>query len=149
MRRSYIVLDTNVLVSALVFGGVPREVLTLVMAGRVICSLSLPILDELRDVLQRPKFGLSLEQAVAIVEELSEICTIVSPTETLQVIDADPADNRILECAIKAKATFIVSGDSHLLALAAHEGIWILRPSEFLQRITSADDERARRKRRR
>ncbi len=146
MKRPHIVLDTNVLVSALLFGGVPRDVLQLVITGKVVCSLSLPILDELRDVLQRPRFGFSLQQAMTIVAELSDLCTIVAPTETVQVINADPADNRILECAIQARADAIVSGDAHLLALGTYKAIRILRPSEFIEMVNAEVADRKNRR---
>jgi len=147
MKRPRIVLDTNVLISAMLFGGVPREILNLVLSGKITCSLSQPIIDELLNVLQRPKFGLSLQQAVAIAEELSDLCTIVSPEERVQVIADDPDDNRIVECAMKAKAAFIVSGDAHLLALGAYKDIRILSPSEFLQLIASTTGEGRKRRR--
>ncbi len=133
MKRPHIVLDTNVLISALLFGGLPAEILDVIVARVVQCSLSPSILDELKDVLQRPKFGFSSQQAIAIVEELSTLCTIVSPSERINIVTADPDDNRILECALEARAEIVVSGDAHLLELAVHEGIRILNPSEFLQ----------------
>ncbi len=150
MKRPHIVLDTNVLVSALLFGGPPREILDMIVARAVNCSLSLPILDELKDVLQRPKFGLSSQQAMAVVEELSAQCTIVDPFERISVISADPDDDRILECALEARADTIVSGDAHLRELGVHEGIRILSPSEFLRMMqegTPTPKGRRRRKR--
>jgi putative PIN family toxin of toxin-antitoxin system len=150
MKRPHIVLDTNVLVSALLFGGPPREILDMIGAGTVNCSLSPPILDELKDVLQRPKFGFSSQQAVAVVEELSALCTIVSPSERIAIISADPDDDRILECALEARADTIVSGDAHLLELGRHEGIRIVSPSEFLRMMqegTLTSEGRRRRKR--
>ncbi len=133
MRRPHIILDTNVLISASLFGGLPREILKLIVAGIIDCSLSLPILDELKDVLQRPKFGLSAQQAMAIVEELSTLCGVVVPLRRIRSICADPNDDRILECALEARADAIVSGDAHLLDLGMYEGISILSPSEFLR----------------
>ena len=151
MKRPHIVLDTNVLISALLFGGPPREILNMIVAGAVDCSLSPPILDELKDVLQRPKFGFSSQQAMAVVEELSALCTIVGPFERISVISADPDDDRILECALEARADIIVSGDAHLLELGRHEGIRILSPSEFLRMMregTPSPGGKRRRKRR-
>jgi putative PIN family toxin of toxin-antitoxin system len=133
MKRPHVVLDTNVLVSALVFGGSPREILNMIVAGAVHCSLSLPILDELQDVLQRPKFGFSPQQARAIAEDLSALCAIANPLERISIIRADPDDDRILECALEARAGIIISGDTHLLDLREYEGIRIMNPSEFLQ----------------
>jgi putative PIN family toxin of toxin-antitoxin system len=133
MKRPHVVLDTNVLISAMLFGGPPREILEMIVAGAVDCSLSLPILDELTEVLQRPKFGFSSQQAMIVVEEFSALCSIVSPSERICVISADPDDDRILECALEAQADIIVSGDAHLLGLGRHKGIRILSPSEFLR----------------
>jgi uncharacterized protein len=133
MKRPHIVLDTNVLVSALLFGGPPREVLDMVVARAAHCSLSPAILDELRDVLQRPKFGFSSRQAIAIIEKLCASCAIISPLTRIGVVRADPDDDRLLECALEARADVIVSGDAHLLELGKHEGIRILSPSEFLR----------------
>jgi putative PIN family toxin of toxin-antitoxin system len=150
MKRPHVVLDTNVLVSAVVFGGPPREILNMIVAGAVNCSLSLPILDELQNVLQRPKFGLSSQQAMAVVEDLSALCAIANPPERIRVISADPDDDRILECALEARAGIIISGDAHLLDLRVCEGIRIMNPSEFLQmrrERTPTPKERQRRKR--
>ncbi len=150
MKRPHVVLDTNVLISALLFGGPPRAILAMILAGSVDCSLSLPILDELRDVLHRPKFGLSSEQAMAVVEELSALCAIVGPSEQISAIRADPDDDRILECALEARAGIIISGDAHLLDLGVYEGIRIMNPSEFLpmvQERTPTPKGRRRRKR--
>jgi len=132
MKRPRIVLDTNVLISSLLFGGAPREILEMIIAGSIDCSLSTAILDELRDVLQRPKFGFSSQQALAIVEELCSLCEIVSPSLKIRVVKADPDDDRVIECALEAKAGIIVSGDAHLLELGTHKGIRILSPRDFL-----------------
>jgi putative PIN family toxin of toxin-antitoxin system len=135
MKRPHIVLDTDVLVSALIFGGPAREILSMIVAGAVNCSLSPSILIELQDVLQRPKFGFSSQRAMAVVEDLSALCTMVNPLEQISVIGADPDDDRILECALEARAGIIISGDAHLLDLGAYKGIRIMNPSEFLQMV--------------
>lgn len=132
MKRPHIVLDTNVLISALLFGDHPRQILDMILVGAVDCSLSVPILDEFAGVLQQPKFGFSSRQAMAVREELSTRCTMVHPSERIRAVDADPDDDRILECAVAARADIIVSGDAHLLKLRVHRGIRILSPSEFL-----------------
>jgi len=132
MKRPHVVLDTNVLVSAFLFGGPPREILNLIITGSVDCSLSSSILDELEDVLQCPKFGVSSREARALVEILSVLCAVVTPSEQISVIRTDPDDNRILECALAAGADVIISGDAHLHELTTYEGIRILNPSEFL-----------------
>jgi putative PIN family toxin of toxin-antitoxin system len=135
MQRRCIVLDTNVLLSAIVFGRAPRTILEMVIAGKVRCALSFAILDELRDVLQRPKFGFTPEQAVTVVEELRGVCEILNPARRLRTIKADPDDNRVLECAVEARADTIVSGDAHLLKLKSFRGISILTPADFLAHV--------------
>jgi len=133
MKRDRIVLDANVLISAILFNGPPRAVLELVIGGSVKCSLSLAILDELRNVLERPKFKFSPEQAFQVIEELHAVCDIVNPTIQVNIVTADPKDNMILECALESKAYSIVSGDQHLLAIVAFRGIQILSPSDYLK----------------
>lgn len=103
MKRQRVVLDTNVLISAILFGGAPREVLELVINGTIDCSLSLPILDELRDVLCRPKFGFSPEQSLRVLEELCAVCDVIQPVERIPILASDPDDTMILECAPNQK----------------------------------------------
>ncbi|MEW6356203.1 MAG: putative toxin-antitoxin system toxin component, PIN family [Planctomycetota bacterium] len=134
MTRPRIVLDTNVLISGIIFGGAPRRVLEQVIAGKVDCFLSTPILDELRSVLQRPKFGFTTEQTLQTIEELVSLCSIVTPSMQIGEITSDPDDNHVIECALHAHATIIVSGDAHLLALKEFEGIQILSPRDFLSK---------------
>jgi len=135
MNRPRIVLDTNVLISAILFGGKPQKVLDLVISGLVECTLSIAILDELKNVLQRPKFGFPADVCLHIAEELHGICDIISPSVSFDVIRSDPDDNRILECAVEAHAHFIVSGDPHLLDLGKFEKIKILNPADYLKKF--------------
>jgi len=82
-----IVLDSNVVISAFLFGGVPASLLELAFNGSIECFTSLPILDEIRDVLIRPKFGLSSEQALTLIEELHDLCQILSPSECIKALE--------------------------------------------------------------
>ena len=135
MKRHRIVLDTNVLISAILFGGPPKEALSRVISGAVDCSLSLAILDELRDVIGRPKFGFSPEQSLNILEELHAVCDIISPSIRINVVTADPDDNRILECAVESKAAFVITGDRHLLDLVEFRGIQIVTPTAYFGKL--------------
>jgi uncharacterized protein len=135
MTVPYIVLDSNVVISGFLFGGPPGRVLEYLLEGSVVCFTSLPLLDEIRDVLRRPKFGLSPEQSLAFVEELRDLCRIVQPEIRVREITEDPADNAVLECAAAARAGVIVSGDSHLLKLGRWRGVEILTPREFVGRM--------------
>ena len=135
MNRHRIVLDTNVLISVILFGGKPRRILESVISGSIDCSLSVVILGELRDVLGRDKFGFSPEACFRIVEELHAVCDIVSPSTRIDIIRSDPDDNRILECALEAQANFIVSGDPYLLKLGEFRNIKILSPADYLAKL--------------
>jgi putative PIN family toxin of toxin-antitoxin system len=125
-RRRHVVLDTNVLISGFLFDGKPRELLRKVIAGSIRCSLSEPILREFAEVLRRPKFGVPYGASQLIIQELNAICEVVTPSLRINAIGNGPDDDRILECAVEAKADFLVTGDKHLLELGSFKGIDIL-----------------------
>ena len=135
MSALRVVLDSNVIISGFLFGGPSARLLECALGGSVRCFTSLPILDEVRDVLQRPKFGLSADQALALIEELHDLCELVTPTRRVRVIKADPDDNAILECALAADAEVVVSGDSHLLDLGRWRKVRILQPAAAVREI--------------
>lgn len=149
MRARRAVLDANVIISAFLFGGTPRLALERAIDGVVQGFTSLPILDEIREVLQRPKFGLSARQAQMFIRELDDVFSIVDPVKCVNVIDADPDDNKILECAVAADTGVVVSGDAHLLELAIWRGIRIITPAKFTQETApiGKTPRRARRRR--
>jgi len=132
-----VVLDTNVLISAILFGGKPRRVLEKVIRGEIQLCLSEPILEELRGVLRRPKFDYSPEAVQVILAELIAISDFVNPSKTLCVVSEDAEDNRILECAVEGGASYIVTGDVHLLKLGGYRDIKILNANAFLDKISS------------
>ena len=130
-----VVLDTNVLISAILFGGKPRQILEKAIRGEIRLCLSEPILEELKGVLQRSKFDYSPETIQFILTELMGIADFVNPSETLNVVLEDPEDNRVLECAVEAKANYIISGDFHLLKLSRYLNIEVLNVAAFLERL--------------
>ena len=137
MNTLRVVFDSNIIISGFLFGGHPAQLLEYALGNSIHAFTSLPILDEVRDVLQRPKFELSSEQALTLIEELHYLCDVVTPTKRVRVISADPDDNIILECAQEVNATLIVSGDSHLLDLGRWKGINIANPVTAIRRIES------------
>ena len=126
-----IVVDSNVYVSALVFGGVPQKVLDLVEshADLVLCT-SRPVMDEVIEVL-RGKFDWTQAELNDFLPPLWQRCTIVAPTAAVKICD-DPDDNRILKCAQTAGARFIVTGDDDLLRLGLFGTARILTPRGFV-----------------
>jgi len=134
MTAPRIVLDTNVLISAIVFGGRYREVLEKVIAGRFTMAISAEMLAEFQGVLEGKKFRYPSDIVRTIVHELLAVSELVRPRMKVEQIKAGPADNRILEWALESGAAFIVSGDRHLLELGRFEGIPILDAAVFLAR---------------
>lgn len=129
-----VVIDTNVLVSSF-FGGRPREVMDLWRDQKFVLYLTDEILAEYLEVLAR--FGQVKEAIREFLALLSESKNVIfaNPTEQIYAVEADPEDNKFLECAIAARATAIVSGDRHLLSLKEFRGIPILEPAKFLTKF--------------
>ncbi len=126
-----VVADTNVFISALMFGGLPGTFLDLALLQSFLLVTSHALLDELDEKL-RLKFGLSPNDADLVRAQLQSSAVVVKPTVILEVIKDDPDDNRVLECAAAGEANYIVSGDRHLLQLSSYEGIPILTVRQFM-----------------
>jgi len=133
-----VVLDTNVLVSALIFpGGTPEFVYRLVLEEQIELVTSRTLLAELGSVLEA-KFGWEPARVEGAIGQLARVGSVVEPTTTVREIVADDADNRVLEAATAGGAAAIVSGDRHLLALGEWREIPIKTPSDFLQSIVES-----------
>src|SRR3989442_5697825 len=109
-----VVADTNVLVSAIVFGGPPGQLIELAAQGYLQLLLSPPLIDELRGIPRR-KFGFSDAAVYQAETLLRRISTVVEPKQQVAIFKEDLADNRVLEAALAGDADVIVSGDHHLL----------------------------------
>lgn len=130
-----VVIDTNIFVSSFL-GGRPRQVIDLWKRGEIVLCLSKDILDEYVDVLQRvgigPKEG--LEELLALFKKnINIIFTLKTPR--LPIVEDDPSDDKFIECAVKLKADFIITGDKALRRVKQYLGIRILSPQEFLMVI--------------
>ena len=129
-----VVADTNIFISALMFGGLPGAFLDLAFLPAFTLVTSSVLLDELDEEL-RLKFGLSSTDAELVRSKLEANADLISTVETLTIVRDDPDDDRVLECAIAGRADYIVSGDRHLLKLGSYEDIPILTVRQFLDRI--------------
>jgi putative PIN family toxin of toxin-antitoxin system len=129
-----LVLDSNVYISAILFGGKPRQIIEAALAGKIRLAVSEPILAEIQAVLSGTKFGFSCNTAREIVTEITALAEAVEIRESISAILDDPADNRILECALAARADAVVSGDRHLLNLMSFRGIPILNLAACLEK---------------
>lgn len=128
-----VVLDTNTLVSALLFTGISSELVSLWQDGIITLLLSRDILDEYLRVLSYPKFKLSEEEIKKLLqEEILPYAEVVKPKRRLRVVQRDPSDNKFLECAIAGKTRVIISGDKDLLSLGRYRRIRIQTPAQFL-----------------
>jgi len=129
-----VVPDTNVLVSAIVFGGPPGRLVELAAEGHLQLVLSPPIIEELREVLRR-KFRFSDAAAYQAEALLRRISIVVEPQRQVAIISEDPEDNRVLEAARAGDADVIVSGDRHLLSLERFGTATIMSPRGLLNRL--------------
>ena len=129
-----VVFDTNVLVSALGFGGTPLDAL---LAGwtdhRPVASEQ--TLAELDRVMRYERLPFTHEDRQQYLRLLRREFELVAPTRDVDVIEADPDDDAFLACGLAADADFLVSGDDHLLDLGSYRGIEIVTPAEFLSRV--------------
>lgn len=126
-----VVIDTNILISAFLFGGKPRHVIELIIEGEVSSVTSAVLLRELEGVLLE-KFRVPYPIASNLVREWEGVNQLVEPKASLSVIHEDPSDNRVLECAVSGRVDAIISGDRHLLQLLKFRGIPILSAEQFL-----------------
>ena len=127
-----VVLDSNILISAINYGGIPRDIYNLGKYKLIDIIISEPILKETSGVLER-KFHYSHEITTLISSELMGSSIVVNPTKRIDEIKDDPSDNKFLEAAISGNADYIISGDKHLLNLKKYTSIKIVIPAEFLE----------------
>ena len=133
------VIDTNVLLSGLLWHGQPHALLEHVRAGTLAMLSSPALLAELSDVIGRVKFDAILvrskttrERALSKVRQLAEV---IEPPPLAQPVCRDPDDDEVLALALAAKVDLIVSGDDDLLVLQVFGGIPIFTPAQAFQRI--------------
>lgn len=128
-----VTLDTNLLISALIFGGKPEQVYNLVLDKQIIAAISPILIAELTEVLTK-KFNFELVRIHQLEKIIKKHFKIVYPDKTINAVK-DIDDNRVLEAAVEGKCSFIVTGDKDLLTFKAFRGIKILTPDEFLKEL--------------
>ena len=132
MRR--VTLDSNIYISAFVFGGKPLQLLEMAIDGEIAVAISDAIVEEVVGVLEA-KFGWSRTRANEARQTIRAFADRVVPAESLDVIQVDPDDNRVVECAVAAGSDAIITGDADLLALGSFRGIAVVRAADFLNRF--------------
>lgn len=129
------VLDTNVLISSIFWRGNPYKIVKAGLGKKYQPVLSAPILEELAGRL-REKFQVPEEKVDLLVNILLVGSEIVDVSTQVEVVEADPSDDKIVASAMDGNAGFIVTGDSHLLDLEKYGKIEIVRPSRFQEIIS-------------
>ena len=129
------VLDTNVLISAVIATGTPHDVVVKGYTNEYQIVASVPTLVEFRQTLHKypERFELTEEEIQTEVETLRYFAEFVVPDEEITVVEADPDDNKFLEAAVAGNTDCVVSGDQHLLDLESFRGIDIVTPREFFE----------------
>jgi putative PIN family toxin of toxin-antitoxin system len=134
-----IVLDTNVFVSAVFFGGLPGRILEAWRDGRVQLVLSVDILDEYQRVgrvLASEHAGVDLEPFLALLAVEAEV---VEAPALPALVSSDPDDDKFLACALAGGVVAIVSGDRDLLVLDGWRELRILRPRQFADQFLAEE----------
>jgi len=134
-----VLIDTNVLVSAVLRGGVPGRILEAARDGRISGVVSLHVLGEFRDVITRPRFGVTVALADALVEEIAGFCEVVAVEHASESWSVDPDDDPVVEAARRARVDAVVTGDAHLLALDM-PALRFVRPAELAAELLRATD---------
>lgn len=131
-----VVLDTNILVSALIFRGELARLVDAWKSGDIIPIISKETFEEFHAVLSYPKFRLTDSEIKAIVEdEVLPYFEVIEKTAEVIGVCKDPDDDMFIACAISAKADFIVSGDKALCDVGRYKSVRIITATEFLKKL--------------
>ena len=138
-RKPRLVIDTNVVVSALLWGGKPLELLALAEQGEVRLYASPPLLAELEKTIGKPKLARVLaasgRSAAEHVADYRRLVILMRRALPAGAWSRDPDDDRVIACALAAGADFLVTGDEDLLTLGAVEGVRIITPAALLDML--------------
>jgi putative PIN family toxin of toxin-antitoxin system len=126
--------DSNIWVSAFNFAGKPRRLIEMADTGEICLAISEPIIEEVLRVLEE-RFQWSDEALSEAQFQMNAVARKVVPTEVVDVVREDPADNRILECAAAARSDYIVSGDGDLLRVKSFRDTPIVKVATFLNLV--------------
>jgi putative PIN family toxin of toxin-antitoxin system len=131
-----VVFDTNILFSGLGWRGNPFRCLQLAREGKVTSLTCREILAEFEEKLRLKRKMPAIHAARAVTEVLL-FSRLVTITNTLKIVNDDPDDDKVLECAVAGGATHIVTGDRHLLSLGSYQGISMVNATIFLELMSA------------
>lgn len=124
--------DTNILVSALIYGGKPEQIYRLVLEKQLLAVTSPLLIAELTETLIK-KFHFDLNRIRQLEKIIKRHFQIIYPKKTVKLLK-DEDDNRVLEVAFEGKCEYIITGDKELLGLKTFDGIKIVTSDQFLKR---------------
>ena len=134
-----LVLDTNVVLSAMLWNGTPFRLLQLAVEGEAQLFTSPVLAAELREILARPHLAAKLLEKGTTADAVTALylgfARAVSPLSVPRVVPDDADDDHVIACAVAAKADVIVSGDKHLLKLREYQGIRMVTATQAVQLI--------------
>jgi uncharacterized protein len=133
-----VVIDTNTVISGLLWGSYPRQIIDLVRTQEITVYTSSFLLQELSEVLSRPKFyqrrqTVLEETPESLVNNYRNLVKIVDIYYGEKIVLNDPDEDQVLACAISANADYIISGDRDLLTLKLYQNIPIVTATEFMK----------------
>lgn len=131
MTKFSVVLDTNVYLSGIIFGGNARHILDLIIERKITAVTSPAILLEISEKLDN-KFKWGKNQIIVTVKTIAKTANVVVPRIKIDVVKSDKNDNKIIEAAVESEANYIITGDKHLLQIKKYQKIKIVSPSPFL-----------------
>ncbi len=132
MNKPSVVLDTNIYISSLFWGGASYKIVQKAIEQQIIVFISKEILKEIEKVLIRD-FNLEKQEIEDVLEAIILFTHIIEVNTKLDLVQEDPDDNKILECAFDSNSNYIVTQDKHLLKLGKFIDIKITSPENFLK----------------
>ena len=128
-----VVLDTNIIISGLGWGGIPGKIIDLWKKGKINICLSAEVLEEYLELIDRvmSKAGESCDWFLRLIES-GEHIRFVKPHRHFKIITADCDDNMFIDCAVESRSMYLITGDEHLLSVEKFKEVIIVSPAEFL-----------------
>ena len=140
-----LVIDTNVVISGLLFGGIPGRIIDLSTHEDMNLLISRDIIDEYLKVLSYPKFKLSEDEIHYLLYHIllpnSEV--VETGRNEVAIIADDPSDDKFLMCSVDGRADYLISGDTHLTSLGRYRQTRIVNPKAFLRDVLDAEGKQA------
>ncbi len=134
-----IVIDTNVVASAIFFGGRPRQLLEELFLKNIEAVASPEILTEYKETFEELRSRYPDKPVQIPMTQIAASCKVVTPTQNFHVC-RDPDDDKFIDCAVEGKCIYIVSGDKDLLSLEHFHDVEIITVAEFLSRYIPSQE---------